>query len=103
MKSEDFTAEAAKISSCSSRKKSRFADADVALGNAKVVKTTFSLPPEEYAALDVLRGLAASEYRYPSQSELIRAGLLQLQGLSSQELGAALDQIKHLSHKRQVI
>ena len=98
MKSNDFTAQAAKISSSGSKRKARFADADLALGNAKVVRTTFSLPPEEHAALDVLRGLAASENRFPVHSELIRAGLLLLHGLSSQELLAALDQVRHLRH-----
>lgn len=100
MKSKDFTAQAERITNSGSKRKSRFADADLALGNTKVVRTTFSLPPEEYATLDVLRGLAASENRYPFHSELIRAGLLLLQRLSSQELGAALDQVKHLGHGR---
>lgn len=103
MKSKDFIAQAAKITNRGGKKKTRFADADQALGNVKVVKTTFSLPPEEHAALDVLRGLAASENRYPFYSELIRAGLLLLQELSTQELGAALDQVKHLPHGRKAI
>lgn len=103
MKSNDFTAQAAKILNSNSKKKTRFADADLVLGNAKVIKTTFSLPPEEHAALDVLRGLAANENRYPFHSELIRAGLLLLQELSSQELVAALDQVRHLSHGRKAI
>ena len=103
MKSKDFTAQAAKITNGGSKRKTRFADADLALGNTKVVKTTFSLPPEEYAALDVLRGLAASENQYPFHSELIRAGLLLLQELSSQELVVALDQVRHLGHGRKAV
>ena len=98
MKSDDFTAQAAKIMSSGNKRKTRFVDADLVLGNAKVVRRTFSLPTEEHAALDVLRGLAASANRFPVHSKLIRAGLLLLQGLSSQELGAALDQVRHLSH-----
>ncbi|MBK4736798.1 hypothetical protein [Noviherbaspirillum pedocola] len=96
MKSDDFAIQAAKHNGNIDRKSSRFANADLAMGQSSLIRKTFSLPSEECVAIDILRGLAASQGKFPSHSEIVRAGLILLQTLSGLELSKALDQVAHL-------
>lgn len=103
MKSEDFAMQAVKHNRGQDKKGARFANADLAMGQASVIRKTFSLPSEECVAIDILRGLAASQGKYPSHSEIVRAGLILLRTLSGPELSKALDQVAHLVPGRKVI
>jgi Arc/MetJ-type ribon-helix-helix transcriptional regulator len=57
-----------------------------------VVRDTFSMPSDEYAVLDVLRGKAAASGRFPSKSELVRCGIRALKTLTTEQLCELLEQ-----------
>ena len=64
---------------------------------SSVVRDTFSLPPSDYALIDVLRRTAAKEGRIStSKSEVIRAGLQALHLLEGQILIQALNRLEKI-------
>lgn len=58
---------------------------------AKLVRDSFTMPADDFALVDVLKGRALQVQRPAKKSELLRAGLHALAGLSPQALVRALD------------
>ncbi len=56
----------------------------------KLVRDSFTIPKTEYAAIDALKRRAAASGRAPKKSELLRAGLMVLAGLSDLAFAQAL-------------
>ena len=91
------------------RTEERFAVADRALGSregsgqperAKVVRDTFSFPPQEHERLKALMNRYPALYRRATRSELVRAGLGLLETLSDEELAEVLDTVERLKPGR---
>ena len=59
----------------------------------KLVRHDFTIPRDEYRAIDALKGRAAAFALRPKKSELLRAGLMLLQQLPDAKLAAALKQV----------
>ena len=92
----------------------RFSRADVALGNTrddtkrskpnprkKVIRDNFSMPEEDYALIDEIRKRLIREHAVVrNKSEVLRAGLLALAKMSSQEMLEASDRVKQLKPGR---
>ena len=57
---------------------------------AKLVRDSFTIPKEEYAAIEALKIRAMTQGLAIKKSELLRAGLMALTGLSDARLKAAL-------------
>ena len=57
---------------------------------AKLVRDSFTIPKEEYAAIEALKNRAMTMGLAIKKSELLRAGLMALTGLSDVKLKAAL-------------
>ena len=74
----------------SSAKKTKPASADKDV-KTKLVRDSFTIPKNEYAALDALKTRALQLGLAAKKSELLRAGLHALAGLSPQALARALD------------
>ena len=58
---------------------------------AKLVRDSFTMPADDFALVGVLKGRALQVQRPAKKSELLRAGLHALAGLSPQALARALD------------
>ncbi len=58
---------------------------------AKLVRDSFTMPADDFGLVDVLKGRAIKLARSVKKSELLRAGLHALAGLSPQALARALD------------
>lgn len=58
---------------------------------AKLVRDSFTMPADDFALVDVLKRRALQVQRPAKKSELLRAGLHALSGLSPQALAKALD------------
>jgi hypothetical protein len=58
---------------------------------AKLVRDSFTMPADDFALVAVLKGRALQMHRPAKKSELLRAGLRALSGLSPQALTKALD------------
>lgn len=92
----------------------RFSRADVALGSAqneaksssegtrkKVIRDNFSMPEEDYALIEEIRQRLIREHAVArNKSEILRAGLLALAGMSSSELASAVDRVTALKPGR---
>ncbi len=59
----------------------------------KMVRDSFTMPKAEYAAIDTLKQRAAQLARPAKKSELLRAGIKALSGLSDKALLAALQAV----------
>ena len=57
---------------------------------AKLVRDSFTIPKDEYAAIEALKIRAMAQGLAIKKSELLRAGLMALTGLSDAKLKAAL-------------
>lgn len=66
----------------------------------KVVRDSFTIPKPEYAVLDELKLRAAKLATPTKKSELIRAGIKALAGLSDKAFLAAIDQVPNLKTGR---
>jgi hypothetical protein len=109
MSKKDFTSQMATMNMNQMKSDDgRFKKADAAIAqastqralNGQVLRKTFSLPSDEYSNFRLLRRLAADEDRLPSESELVRAGIIMLSGLTGPMLAIALDQVRHLTPGR---
>lgn len=58
---------------------------------AKLVRDSFTMPADDFALVALLKGRALQAQRPAKKSELLRAGLRALSGLSPQALAKALD------------
>ena len=58
---------------------------------AKLVRDSFTMPADDFALVGVLKSRALHVQRPAKKSELLRAGLHALSGLSPQALAKALD------------
>ncbi|MEL1263165.1 hypothetical protein [Pseudoxanthomonas putridarboris] len=78
-----------------SKPRKRPADADVAVGKAdkpqKPVRDSFTMPAADFALVSVLKARALEARRPAKKSELLRAGLHALHGLSPAALAKALE------------
>ena len=61
-------------------------------GKIKLVRDSFTMPKDEYAQIDALKLRAAAQARVVKKSEILRAGIAALAGLSDAALLAALAQ-----------
>lgn len=59
----------------------------------KLVRDSFTIPKTEYAAIDALKERAARLGQSPKKSEVLRAGIMHLAGLSDAALLAALAKV----------
>lgn len=59
----------------------------------KLVRDSFTIPKTEYAAIDALKERAAKLGQSPKKSEVLRAGIMHLAGLSDAALLAALAKV----------
>ena len=66
----------------------------------KLVRDSFTIPKTEFAAIDVLKGRAIALGSSVKKSELLRAGLMVLQGLSDAAYKAALSAVPTLKTGR---
>ncbi len=66
----------------------------------RVVRHTFSMPPESLEALETLQQQAMLQGIGINKSELIRAGILQLQSMKPQTLARALSRVQKLKTGR---
>ena len=66
----------------------------------KLVRDSFTIPKLEYAALEVLKLRAAKLTRPTKKSELLRAGIAVLAGMSDKALLAALSKVPSLKTGR---
>ncbi len=58
---------------------------------SRLVRDSFTMPSDDFALVGVLKGRALQVQRPAKKSELLRAGLHALSGLSPQALAKALD------------
>lgn len=58
---------------------------------AKLVRDSFTMPADDFALVDAMKARALQAQRPAKKSELLRAGLHALAGLSPQALARALD------------
>lgn len=66
----------------------------------KLVRDSFTIPKNEYAAIDALKARAIALGTSVKKSELLRAGLMALQGLSDAAYKAALSAVPTLKTGR---
>jgi hypothetical protein len=66
----------------------------------KLVRDSFTIPKNEYAAIDALKARAIALGTSVKKSELLRAGLMTLQGLSDAAYKAALSAVPTLKTGR---
>ena len=66
----------------------------------KLVRDSFTIPKNEYAAIDALKSRAIALGTSVKKSELLRAGLMALQGLSDAAYKAALSAVPTLKTGR---
>lgn len=59
------------------------------------IRDTFSMPPGDYKLIEQLRSTAARAGHIYAKSEIVRAGLLVLSLLKTDELLKALDKVEH--------
>jgi hypothetical protein len=59
----------------------------------KLVRDSFTIPKAEYVAIDALKQRAAKLGQSPKKSEMLRAGIMLLAGLSDAALLTALSQV----------
>ena len=69
------------------------AEKDAKPRKPKLVRDSFTIPKDEYAALDTLKQRAAAAAHPAKKSELLRAGLKLLSGLDAAALLAALQAV----------
>ena len=67
---------------------------------AKLVRDSFTIPKDEYAAFDLLKARALAQGLAIKKSELLRAGLMALCGLSDASFKAALTAVPTLKTGR---
>lgn len=67
---------------------------------AKLVRDSFTIPKDEYAAFDRLKARALAQGLAIKKSELLRAGLMALSGLSDARFKAALTAVPTLKTGR---
>jgi len=66
----------------------------------KLVRDSFTIPKAEYVVLDSLKVRAADLKRPTKKSELIRAGIAVLKGMSDKEFLAAVNSVQSLKTGR---
>lgn len=66
----------------------------------KLVRDSFTMPKDEYAQIDALKQRAAGQARVVKKSEILRAGIAALAGLSDTALLAALAAVPSLKTGR---
>lgn len=66
-------------------------EAGTAARPAALVRDSFTMPADDFALVALLKGRALQVQRPAKKSELLRAGLHALSGLSPQALAKALD------------
>lgn len=66
----------------------------------KLVRDSFTVPKDEYAAIDALKLRAAQQGHVVKKSELLRAGLKLLAGLDDKQLLAALQAVPSIKTGR---
>ena len=74
--------------------------AEVKLRKPKLVRDSFTVPKDEYAAIDGLKLRAAQQGHVVKKSELLRAGLKLLAGLDEPQLLAALKAVPSIKTGR---
>ena len=67
---------------------------------SKLVRDSFTIPKQEYAAIDALKARALAQGVAIKKSELLRAGLMALNAMSDAKLKAALAQVPTLKTGR---
>ncbi|MBV5326507.1 MAG: hypothetical protein JZU65_02540 [Chlorobium sp.] len=77
-------------------KKTSKKDQDEAL----VIRDTFSMPPNDYRLIDVLKKKALKQQLMVTKSEIVRAGLLHLNSLPEKDLKTALIRVERLKTGR---
>lgn len=73
---------------------------DVKAKKPKLVRDSFTIPKDEYAVIDNLKERTARLSRPAKKSELLRAGLKLLAGLSDAALRAALESVPSIKTGR---
>ena len=67
---------------------------------SKLVRDSFTIPKQEYAAIDALKARALAQGLAIKKSELLRAGLMALNAMSDAKLKTALAQVPTLKTGR---
>lgn len=67
---------------------------------AKVIRDTFSLPANDYALIDELRTRCAKAGVLMNKSEIVRAGLLALDQMKSDQLSSAAQAVERVKTGR---
>ena len=68
----------------------------------KLVRDSFTMPKDEYAAIDLLKQRATGLKRHAKKSELIRAGIMALTAMDDKQLAAVMAQVPALKTGRPV-
>ena len=68
----------------------------------KLVRDSFTMPKDEYAAIDLLKQRATGLKRHAKKSELIRAGIMALTAMDDKQLAAIMAQVPALKTGRPV-
>jgi len=68
----------------------------------KLVRDSFTMPKDEYAAIDLLKQRATALKRHAKKSELIRAGIMALTAMDDKQLAAVMAQVPALKTGRPV-
>jgi len=69
--------------------------------SSKVIRDSFTFPKKDHDLIDVIKSRCLNNRANASKSEIIRAGLFVLAGLSDQELLIAIDSLEKLKLGRQ--
>ena len=81
-----------------------FGSDDVAIDNkvevARVIRDTFTMPPDDHALLDRLKARALSMGQAITKSELVRAGLHALSAMAETDFREAINQVEKIKPGR---
>ena len=78
------------------------ADKTKATKKPKLVRDSFTMPKDEYAAIDLLKQRITALQRHAKKSELIRAGIMALTAMDDSQLAAVLAKVPALKTGRPV-
>jgi len=68
----------------------------------KLVRDSFTMPKDEYAAIDLLKQRVTGLQRHAKKSELIRAGIMALTAMDDKQLATVLAKVPALKTGRPV-
>lgn len=68
--------------------------------NGRLVRDSFTIPAREYQAVEALKQRFLENGIHMKKSEILRAGLLALSSMSSDELAAVADRVERIKPGR---